>query len=625
MLYYLFSSLHLFAALNVVYLTPNKENIYPLDALEYNVFYIATRAEGIHDPKKTIGNDRICTVKDYDDIDGMISCIHAFTKKLEEKKPFDFLIDNGTELGVDIASQLRTKFGVKFGLTAERAKYFLDKKDMKQKLKEKYPSLLTAPFITFPEKTNLNQFKNTILTQLKLPVMIKQLDGHASIGVYLVEDAKKLDQVSEEILYQPEAYLAEEFIPGRVLRIDGHTIKGNIEAIYYSYYGPSCYDFYNYGQPQITYSDRSKDISSVMNFTAKILDAFDYSDGMFHLEAIEHQETKELYFLEIAVRPGADSDFLMKLFNYNYSYIYWQFQLRKSVIDSQHKTMQEGDDYAVVDCPTLPYKEGEWAFQTLAQKPSYIIPKNSSIFMMNVPDIDEEYKLESAPTTFMHAGFKGKHAFEHATTFVKSIRASFYVAQKPGQNGRLVDWPLDYPTKIDKKTEPAPKNKEQEQTSKREVEKPKQSCQHSDDKKRILQEIADNAEESRKRKREEHVAPQPVAMPEWKKHLMSMPMGPQIKQEQCDSPRQVAQTSQHVGAHTQLDFRQKKRQELIKILETELKKGNGISVMFRSGAITSKSGAEALIKKTPHLKKLDEERRGIIQTPPQKRQKLTED
>lgn len=624
LLSYLPLSFNLFATLNVIYLTPTQENIYPLDPLEYNLFYIIAKGEGINDPEKTIAKDKICVVEDNGDIKGMISCIHVFAEKLVEKKPFDFLIDNGTELGVDMASQLRSKFGVKFGLTAEKAKYFLDKKDMKQKLKEKYPSLLTARFVTFPAKTNLNEFKSTIIDQLTMPVMIKQLDGHASIGVYLVEDTKKLEHVAQELLYQPEAYIAEEFIPGRVLRIDGHSIKGNIEAIYYSYYAPSCYDFYKYGQPQITYSDQSKDISSITKFTAKILEAFEYSDGMFHLEAIEHKETKELHFLEIAVRPGADSEFLMKLFNYNYSYLYWQFQLGKSVIDSQHKTMQECKDYAVVDCPTLPYNEGEWAFQTIAQSPQYTTPKNSSIFMMKVPDINEEYKLESAPATFMYAGFKGKHALEHATTFLKSIKTSFYVAQKPSHNGRLVDWPLEYPPKIDKKTEPARKDKERGPRLKREVKKPEQSCQPNSDNKRILQQIAYNAENSRKRKHEDHVADQPVAMPDWKKHLMSMPMGqPQIKQEQRDSLEQIAQKGEYVGPHMGLDYQQKRKQELIGILEIELKKGNSIAKMYRSKAITSKSGAEALIKKTPHLKKLDEERRAKLNMPAQKRQKLT--
>lgn len=621
---YLSLSLSLFAALNVIYLTPSQENIYPLDTLEYNLFYIATKGEGIDDPKKTIAKDRICVVEDNGDIKGMISCINAFAEKLEEKKPFDFLIDNGTELGVDMASQLRSKFGVKFGLTAEKAKYFLDKKDMKQKLKEKYPLLLTAPFVAFPAKTNLNEFKNTILAQLKLPIMIKQLDGHASIGVYIVEDAKKLEQVAQELLYQPEAYIAEEFIPGRVLRIDGHSIKGNIEAIYYSYYAPSCYEFYKYGQPQITYSDQSKDISSITKFTAKILEAFEYSDGMFHLEAIEHEATKDLYFLEIAVRPGADSDFLMKLFNYNYSYLYWQFQFGKNVLDSQHKTMQECDDYAVVDCPTLPYNDGEWAFQRIAQSPRYTTPKNSTIFMMKVPDIDEEYKLESAPATFMHAGFKGKHALEHATTFVKSIKTSFYVAQKPSHNGRLVDWPLEYPIKIDKNTQPSRKHKDRAQTLKREAEKPEQSCEHRDDNKRTLKQIVDNAETSRKRKRQDHVTDQPIAMPDWKKHLMSMPVGqPQIKQEQRDSPEQIAQKREHVGPNIRLDYQQKRRQDLLEILEIELKKGNSISKMYRSKAITSKSGAQTLIETTPHLKKLDEERRAKVNMPLKKRQKLT--
>jgi uncharacterized C2H2 Zn-finger protein len=479
---------NVFAAINVIYLTPGEEDIHPLDNNKYNVVYIVDETFGFSDGLKTIRKDQVCRIKGEADIKSMISCMEKFTEKFSDNETIDYLIDNGTELGVDMASQLRSKFGVKFGLTAEKAKFFLDKRDMKQRLIEKYPSCLTAPFVTFPAKTSLKEFKNTILAKLQFPIMIKQLDGHASIGVYHVLDKDALEQIADKLLYLPEAYIAEEFIPGRVLRIDGHGIKGKIEALYYSYYEPSCYDFYNYGQPQITYSDKTKDINQIKEFTAKILDAFEYAHGMFHLEAIEHEKTKDLYFLEIAARPGADSQFLLKLFNYDYPYLYWQLQLGFSDTTSQFKTMQEGDEYAVVDCPTLPYNDGEWALQRLAEVPSYTMPKECKIFMMNTPTVGQKFKLEPAPLTFMYAGFRGDNAYNHAKTFKESITTSFFVADQKNSNGKLIKWPI------------APA-------------------------KNIVKEL----QQSRKRKRESCTVAQPIHMPNDQKQLQ------QIKQEPSDS------------------------------------------------------------------------------------------
>ncbi len=599
-------SFNLFAVFNVIYLMPSEENIYELPKPKYNVFYIVNKNNFTDSLERKIASgDGVCRVKSDGDIKDMIFCMEQFAVKFKEERSFDFLIDNGTELGVDMASQLRSKFGVKFGLTAEKAKFFLDKKDMKQRLVEKNSSVKTAPFVTFPSRTSQTEFKNTILAKLHFPIMIKQLDGHASIGVYHVDNAEKLEQIVDELQYHPEAYIAEEFIPGRVLRIDGHSIAGKIEALYYSYYEPSCYDFYNYGQPQITYSDKTRDISSIKDFTAKILDAFEYSQGMFHLEAIEHGETKELYFLEIAARPGADSEFLKKLFNYNYSYLYWQLQLGFNVKDSEHKTMQESDEYAVVDCPTLPYKDGEWAFQSIAKRPSYTTPKACKIFMMNVPNANQRYKLEPAPVTFMTAGFKGKNAYQHATTFMNSITTSFYVADQPNVNGKLVKWPLMPEKGIVKKLE--------------------QSFEDSDDSEQTLEEVVKEPENSHKRKREDYAAPLLKDMPAWKKHLMGIPMSQQELQQQLPNlkDKQTADKSEEKKDKYSLpESPEERERKLVRTIEFELKKGNGISAMYKSRAITSKSTAERLINKYPHLRDLDKVRRTQCGTP-RKRQKLT--
>jgi hypothetical protein len=102
-------------------------------------------------------------------------------------------------------------------------------------------------------------------------------------------------------------FIFQSFIPGRVFRLDGYISNGKVISAFLNHDFPNPIEYYQHQCTEIQISDNSEQVVSGKTIGQEICDAFNYQNGIFHIEFIRvpHGEQKDdIFFLEIAVRPG---------------------------------------------------------------------------------------------------------------------------------------------------------------------------------------------------------------------------------------------------------------------------------------------------------------------------------
>ena len=264
--------------------------------------------------------------------------------------------------------------------------------------------------------------------------MLKAAFSSGSVDVHYIHNYDQLKRDVYLLTLPLKFYIAEEYIRGNTLRIDGYVVDGKVQLVYPAYYEPSCYEFYNFGQPQITYTKfEPTALKKIEEFTRRVIKALSYDHGVFHLEAIEDTHGK-LYFLEIAARPGHDSDYLKNQFGYDAEELNFDLQLGRKIDPEKYVKACLKTQCSIVDCPTLPRNGGKWAYQKLLQMPAMKFPSGSNLAFENRPKNVDIYELTGVTPTFLSVGFSGKDALKHAREFVSSLKGGQFAVNESKAN-----------------------------------------------------------------------------------------------------------------------------------------------------------------------------------------------
>lgn len=244
------------------------------------------------------------------------ACIEKF--ELTEGK-IGYLINKEDEPSVQLGGKIRSHFNMESGLNAEKALIFSDKLVMKDYLIKNDPSIKTAKYIRIKKNDVKGEFHDFIKQKLEdsfgdswTKLVFKPSSADSSQGISIIENDSTFEDKMKaaylkdyrDILEDGEIII-EEFIDGKILRVDGYVRDGKLVYNFTSEYTIPPKRFYSTGDPQLTLhkwapADRKK----YDDFTQKVVTALKYKRGIIHLEVIEPAGSKEIYFLEIAARTG---------------------------------------------------------------------------------------------------------------------------------------------------------------------------------------------------------------------------------------------------------------------------------------------------------------------------------
>jgi carbamoylphosphate synthase large subunit len=267
-----------------------------------------------------------------------------------QKRRFDYLVSGaGSEDGLAEAARLRERLAVPHGMRLDIARRFTDKLDMKKQLRDHAPQIRTAAFVGLSEWP-LSIEKRVEVESLGFPLVIKPTDQCGAIGVKIIKTPQQLSRHLTHLgrSVSPDArYIAEKFVSGTTMRIDGFVLNEEVMLIIPQYYLGSCLDYYQNHRTQLTLSDFSAEHEEeYRDFVTRIAGALELHNGVFHIEAIRHRG--KLYFLEIANRPGGGSEHQKWLMNFDYDRLDYQLQLPGRP-NFTLKKLKKGEDFVRVD------------------------------------------------------------------------------------------------------------------------------------------------------------------------------------------------------------------------------------------------------------------------------------
>ncbi|MFJ5631819.1 acetyl-CoA carboxylase biotin carboxylase subunit family protein [Streptomyces goshikiensis] len=277
-----------------------------IDHEAHRVSYIvdALGAEGVlADPAKIA---HLVRIDDVNDVDALRAAVVEVSEKVG---PVDQLIAL-SEFTLEIAARVREDLALPGPDTAEVAVY-RDKVRMKE--------ILAAAGVRVPRFAACTDIEDGLAfaRSTGFPVILKPVDGAASIGVHRVDDEAALAGLLASV--DLARYEIEEFVTGAIHHVDGFAGAGcEVGFQVASRYVNDCLSFGS-GEPlgsvvlqQSALRDR------VEEFTRECVRALGMSGTPFHLE-IFVTPGDELVFLEIGGRVGGSEvpHLLNKLFGVN--------------------------------------------------------------------------------------------------------------------------------------------------------------------------------------------------------------------------------------------------------------------------------------------------------------------
>ncbi|MFJ7095848.1 acetyl-CoA carboxylase biotin carboxylase subunit family protein [Streptomyces mirabilis] len=261
-------------------------------------------ADGVlADPSKIASLVRI---DDVNDVDALRGAVAEITKTVG---PVDQLIAL-SEFTLEIAARVRQDLGIPGPIPDEVAAY-RDKVRMKEILADKG--------IRVPRFNSCESVKEALeFTKASgFPVIVKPVDGAASIGVHRVDDERTLTALLPTL--DLTRYEIEEFVTGEIFHIDGYVDEDSkIGFQVVSRYVNDCLAFGSGAPLGSVVVQRSALRDRIEAFSQECVDALGMRTTPFHLE-IFVTPTNDLVFLEIGGRVGGSEvpHLLNKLFGVN--------------------------------------------------------------------------------------------------------------------------------------------------------------------------------------------------------------------------------------------------------------------------------------------------------------------
>ncbi|MFI1360474.1 acetyl-CoA carboxylase biotin carboxylase subunit family protein [Streptomyces sp. NPDC020898] len=245
-------------------------------------------------------------VEDVNDFEALRSAVQEVTEKAG---PVDRLIAL-SEFTLEIAARVRVDLGIP-GPTPDEVAVYRDKVRMKEVLAEgnvRVPRFAgcvdEAQCVAFAESTGY-------------PVILKPVDGAASIGVHRVDDAVALREILPTL--DLTRYEIEEFVTGALHHVDGFADAGSrVPFQVASVYVGDCLSFGSGSPLGSVVLQESELRGRIEEFTRECVAVLGLSDTPFHLELFV-TGSGELVFLEVGGRVGGSEvpHLLNKLFGVN--------------------------------------------------------------------------------------------------------------------------------------------------------------------------------------------------------------------------------------------------------------------------------------------------------------------
>lgn len=194
---------------------------------------------------------------------------------------FEIVADIGNQLGINAVSP-------------ERAKIFRNKAAMKE--------MARAGGISTPEYQILSS-EGQIGEMLNKHnrVVIKPISGAGSVDTHFVDRVSQLESI-KGVTYDGK-FEVEQYIEGPMYHIDALVRNGEVLILEAGKYLTKVALHMHPGLHASVYSLDEERRTKILSYFSDVMNAFDISDGVVHLEVFE-QENGELMFCEIALRPG---------------------------------------------------------------------------------------------------------------------------------------------------------------------------------------------------------------------------------------------------------------------------------------------------------------------------------
>ncbi|MFI0817429.1 acetyl-CoA carboxylase biotin carboxylase subunit family protein [Streptomyces sp. NPDC021098] len=294
-------------------------------------------ADGVlADPSKIAS---LVRVDDVNDVDALRAAVAGIADKVG---PVDQLIAL-SEFTLEVAARVRHDLGIP-GPAPDEAAVYRDKVRMKEVLGER--GLRVPRFSGCHSPDQVLSFARSV----GFPVILKPVDGAASIGVHRVEDEHALKELLPTL--DLNRYEVEEFITGTIFHVDGYADDdAEIPFQVVSRYVNDCLAFGS-GEPLGSVVLRHSALRDrIEAFSQEYVKALGMRTMPFHLELFL-TPAGELVFLEVGGRVGGSEvpHLLNKLFGVNL-YEVWLRSLSGETVSVPPKSGDPSGGWLVLPKP----------------------------------------------------------------------------------------------------------------------------------------------------------------------------------------------------------------------------------------------------------------------------------
>ncbi|QKZ19595.1 ATP-grasp domain-containing protein [Streptomyces chartreusis] len=310
-----------------------------IDHDKHRVSYVvdALGAEGVLvDPARIA---HFVQVEDVNDYDALRSAVQEVTEKAG---PVDQLIAL-SEFTLEIAARVRVALGIP-GPRPEQVAVYRDKVRMKEVLAE--AGVRVPRFAPCADLESCVAFAGAT----GYPVILKPVDGAASIGVHRVEDEAALRELVPTL--DLTRYEIEEFVTGVIHHVDGFAdARCQVPFQVASVYVNDCLAFGSGSPLGSVVLHESELRTRIEDFTRECIAVLGMYDTPFHLELFV-TGSGELVFLEVGGRVGGSEvpHLVNKLFGVNL-YEAWLRALSGESVDLPPKSGDPSGGWLVLPKP----------------------------------------------------------------------------------------------------------------------------------------------------------------------------------------------------------------------------------------------------------------------------------
>lgn len=309
------------------------------DHTKHRISYVVDGpgAQGVLAPPRSIAH--LVKVGDVNDYAQLLSAVSDIA---EQVGPVDQLIAL-SEFTLEIAARVRQALGIP-GHGPDQVAVYRDKARMKE--------VLAAKGLRVPAFARCESIAQTLrfADAASYPVILKPVDGAASIGVLRIDNREEL--AAHLPTLDLSRYEVEEFIEGDVYHVDGFADTASaVPFQVVSRYLSSCLDFVS-GEPLgSVIVQRSPLRDRIEAFSANCIAALGLTGTPFHLELFVTGDGS-LVFLEVGARVGGSEvpHLINKVFGINL-FQHWLKGMAGDIVPLPAKSADPSGGWLVIPKP----------------------------------------------------------------------------------------------------------------------------------------------------------------------------------------------------------------------------------------------------------------------------------